>query len=973
MATWNVRGLNGKEKELEQDFEKLKISILGITETKRKEKGEYKTENGHLCIYSGLEQKERAAGGVACMINKNIMNNIEEYRCISHRLLLIKMQANTANNYLRNIIVVYAPTNDSKKEEKDIFWNELNKITEELDGETIVMGDLNARVGIKDEIYKENIGKFGEITRNDNGKRLLEYSIMNNFIITNTFFKHKDIHTYTRESHSRGERSIIDYILVAKNRKNTIKDIKVMRGPEIGSDHYLLLLKTKNIKQNNTTKATNQNDTKYEKIRTYKLNDSEIAEQYKQQLKTKWKALQEEQDIETVWTNFEKTLLQTTREVCGSYTRNRNKKQTMWWSHEIKKEIEAKKKYWKQYLNNKTNENYITYKKSRKIVKEMIQKEKRKMWDNFGNKMEKNSKINQKLFYGALKTLREDNKDRNTNLKIKDKNNKILIKNEDINKRWREYFVQLFNNTNKHMTPEEKQVEVNNTTTEEDITMNEMTQTIKKMKNGKSAGKDKLVPEMFKNLDQDGMKILLKIINRVWKEEQIPTKWCETMIVPIHKNGDRLECSNYRGINLINTIIKILEGIIENRIRTKTEHLLEDQQCAFRKGRSIQDHIFTTKQLIEKMHSQQRQLFLAFIDLEKAFDRINRNEIWRILDKYKINHKIIRITRNIYNNTKNIVITNGITSEPFQTSEGLRQGGGLSPLLFILFMNEILKKCNKETKKLNVGYNRLEMTYITEGLFADDIVLYAENEKNLQHNITVWKKHLERAGMKINEKKTKIMVIGDHNTNIKIDNEKLEQVKVYKYLGVKIEENGKMEAEINTRIQNTIKLFHSMRQNFLKNKEISTPTKIKIFKTIYRPVLTFSCESWTLNRTEKSRIQAVEMKYLRAVRGVTRMDRQRNEKIREELKIESVLEYIEKKQLCWWGHLQRMSNKRQTKKIWEAKNAQKRRPGRPKETWNNIISKSLQKNGLSFKEAKEIAKNKKEWRYIVYGNNRLDK
>uniref|UniRef100_V5GWZ6 Retrovirus-related Pol polyprotein n=1 Tax=Anoplophora glabripennis TaxID=217634 RepID=V5GWZ6_ANOGL len=206
---------------------------------------------------------------------------------------------------------------------------------------------------------------------------------------------------------------------------------------------------------------------------------------------------------------------------------------------------------------------------------------------------------------------------------------------------------------------------------------------------------------------------------------------------------------------------------------------------------------------------KQNKIFLAFIDLEKAFDKVPREKVWESLNKRGVNEKTIRIIQNIYKNNINFVIRNNMKSDAFTTKESLRQGGGLSPTLFILFMDEIIKKCALEIKKLNVGYRNLQRIDISEGAFADDVVIMAGTKKDLEHNLNIWNLVLEENGMKMNKKKMRVMMIGSEqeNVNIKAGNENIQQVDVFQYLGVEVENNGKQDAEINRRISKTIKLY----------------------------------------------------------------------------------------------------------------------------------------------------------------------
>lgn len=583
--------------------------------------------------------------------------------------------------------------------------------------------------------------------------------------------------------------------------------------------------------------------------------------------------------------------------------------------------------------------------------------------------MEEDSTGNQKLFYKVLKTLRT-NKQTTQEIYIKNKNQEILTNGKDIMERWREYFKELLGHQRQNNEENTNETEIENQRGEEqteEIKMEELMNVIKKLKNGKTPGNDKITTEMIKNLGETGREILLQIINKAWKNEKIPEEWGIALIKPIHKKGDKQTCENYRGITLLNTIVKIYEQIINNRLKIILEPQLAEPQSGFRPGRNTQDHIFTIKQIIEKKQPQNKNIFLAFIDLQKAFDTVPRGKVWKGLREKGINNKIIKVIQDLYKNNTNYIINNNMKSEGFKTEMGLRQGGGLSPTLFNVHMDGIIKKSEQEANKLFIGYRNLERVEITAGVFADDVVITAGSEKKLQENLKVWKEKMEEEGMEININKTKIMVIGDKDikTNIEINNVKIEQVEEFKYLGVTLEGTGKQEAEINERIDKTIKLYYAMNQKFINKKEITKQTKIKVFNTIYRPVLTYGCESWNLSISQKDKIQAMEMKYLRRVLGVTKEDRIRNIQIREELGVKPVTHFIEMRQLSWWGHIQRMNNNRQVKLVYEARPQTKRKRGRPRKTWNQEISRILQEKGKTWEEAKKLAKNRKEWKKFI--------
>ena len=236
LATWNVRGLMNKEEELQNELKKMNIDIGIITETKKKLKGtkEYKD---YLLLYSGVPQNKRASSGVAVFLKKSLQNRIHSYNFVNDRIINIRIR--TTRGHL-TIVGVYAP-NEGKKEESLEFYELLQTHLNSINKTDYISigGDFNARVG--QQIMGKLIGNNGEVTLNENGKTLRNFVNYNDFQITNTLFRHKDIHKYTRVE--RGTRSIIDYILINRKLSPYVEDTRVYRGCDISSDHFLVLTK----------------------------------------------------------------------------------------------------------------------------------------------------------------------------------------------------------------------------------------------------------------------------------------------------------------------------------------------------------------------------------------------------------------------------------------------------------------------------------------------------------------------------------------------------------------------------------------------------------------------------------------------------------------------------------------------------------------------------------------------------------
>jgi hypothetical protein len=168
-----------------------------------------------------------------------------------------------------------------QQNKKNIFYEELQKIIEAITHEYIIMEDLNARVGKEPVSAAGAIGKEGEVQITNNGERLINLCITHDSFIVNTKFKHEDIHKISRILPERKEELIIDYIIMKKTSLQALQDAKVRRGPEIGSDHYMLTVikvseeeRSRSAKKIYYKQRDNQRDEE-RRIQVYKLKDEQ--------------------------------------------------------------------------------------------------------------------------------------------------------------------------------------------------------------------------------------------------------------------------------------------------------------------------------------------------------------------------------------------------------------------------------------------------------------------------------------------------------------------------------------------------------------------------------------------------------------------------------------------------------------------------------------------------------------------------
>ena len=165
---------------------------------------------------------------------------MKEWKCESERLMKVRLRN---DGRWVTLAQVYAPTDDSRDETKDSFNESLEEmlVCVAKHGHLVLMGDFNARVGRDVTTWGEVIDRHGEAAMNGNGQKLLRLCAMNELVALNTFYQHKDIHKFAWESKGRGLWSVIDYFIMKKVFRPGVADVKVIRGAEAGSDHYLVL------------------------------------------------------------------------------------------------------------------------------------------------------------------------------------------------------------------------------------------------------------------------------------------------------------------------------------------------------------------------------------------------------------------------------------------------------------------------------------------------------------------------------------------------------------------------------------------------------------------------------------------------------------------------------------------------------------------------------------------------------------
>ena len=191
------------------------------------------------------------------------------------------------------------------------------------------------------------------------------------------------------------------------------------------------------------------------------------------------------------------------------------------------------------------------------------------------------------------------------------------------------------------------------------------------------------------------MEFLVRVFNICFMLSIVPVDWVIACMVPLYKGkGEVYEFSNFRGISLLSVVRKVYSRIIINRIMDKTENVITEVQSGFRRGRGCTDQIFIVRQICEKYLGKGKDVYFAFLDLENAYDRVDRDAMCKVLRLYGIGARLLRGVKSLYVGSKACVRVGNEVSEWLPVRVGLSQGCVMLPWLFNLYIDRVVREVN---------------------------------------------------------------------------------------------------------------------------------------------------------------------------------------------------------------------------------------------------------------------------------------
>ena len=936
IGTWNVRTMHqpGKLANVEREMQRLVVDIMGVSEVRWTGAGSIELSDGGCILYSGGDSHIH---GVGVMLSRTVSRSLVGYYAVSERVMLVRLKGKPFDIC---IIQVYAPTSDYEEEQVEDFYRDVMKAKEQCKPHdiTLVMGDLNAKLGGERE--EDVVGPFGLGHRNVRGDRLAEWCLENQQVVMNTWFRQPPRRTWTWMSPGDLTRNQIDYITINKRFRNAVTKARTYPGADCNSDHVPVVIDME-VQLRKPKKSKMK-----PKINLKVLKEASVREVYSIYVRNKYDTLRDETESDSIERGFDNLKIaveEANTEILPKIDRVAKRP---WMTDSILMLMDDRRK--------KKGKNRQEYQSLNRTIHRECRLAKERWMEERCLEVEDLQNRDQQIMYSKVKEI-VGKKMYNKNIAVKKLDGKVAMEIEEVKLRWNEYVGELYNDER----PEVSEIRIEN---DEGPTIlkEEVVCAMRSMKSGKAVGGDGISVEILQALGDFAIDHLTSLFQKIYETGNIVESMCDSVFIALPKVEGTLECSKHRTLSIMSQVTKILLRVLLKRVRAKISPQISDEQFGFVAGKGTSNALFSLRMITERALEVQKDVFACFVDYEKAFDKVKHEDLFNMLKTLDLDGKDLRLLRNLYWNQKASVRVASEESMRQVIKRGVRQGCVLSPDLFNLY-SEVIMRDLTELEGIKFGGRNLNNIR-----YADDTVLIADSEGKLQRLIQALVQSSGERGLKMNTSKTKVMVIskGDEvvRTNITVNGEVLEQVSRYKYLGSVVTRDGRCVDEIKARIAIAKTAFNKVKP-LVTNRAISVSLRKRFIKSYVWSTLLYGCEAWNVNKEMERKIEAMEMWLYRRMLRIPWTDRVTNEAVLHRAGADrEMMRMMRQRQLRFLGHVMR---RRQLESVCVMGKVEGRRGrGRPRIKLVDTLAKAVG-GGMTPAQLLQMTDRRSDWRSMV--------
>lgn len=436
----------------------------------------------------------------------------------------------------------------------------------------------------------------------------------------------------------------------------------------------------------------------------------------------------------------------------------------------------------------------------------------------------------------------------------------------------------------------------------------------------------------------------------------MPEEMTKSIQVPIPKVGNPKSVDDFRRISLCNAVYKPYAKWLRNRLKQFTGEP-ELHQAAYTEGRSTDDHVFIAKRVMDEYWNAGKTLFVASVDIKKAFDNVDLNKLKDILMDLEVPTHVIDRVLLCVKEDRAMIRWQGQYSESVKRGKGIKQGCPLSPFLFNLVIQYILKRVAEKVsnlKLLEVGVFTLPIILA----FADDILILTEDQDELEKIIAALEDCLCEVGLEINSKKSQVLIRIPNATKpppekIMLNGKEYKTCKSLKYLGVTLTSDLNRPATTRQRSINAIKSAKNIVQ-FCKTFKPSWDIGKLIYKTVIAPAIQYGTKVSTLTKRSRLQLAKYEKLILKDIWNNCRVVK-RKFNVRKEMSGKTINRRVRVARLNYYGHIIRRPNKHPLKSAFKFKFCFKKE-GRPSFTWKDTLQQDFSRyRDMTNSKWKELA------------------